>query len=120
MRLNSGEGFTIDLETLRESGFYYEIHSALVGDATTGAIFTAWEPMLSVPIASTTKLMSFVVIMDAIADGEITMDDKVLITEEAARLSRTQDGMIHMETGQVSTVRSFCARCWFCPATNPP
>jgi D-alanyl-D-alanine carboxypeptidase len=67
-------------------------------------VLTAWEPMLSVPIASTTKLMSFVIIMDAIADGEITMDDKVLITEEAARLSRTQDGMIHLEAGWESNV----------------
>lgn len=104
MRLNSGEGFTIDLETLRESGFYYEIHSALVGDATTGAIFTAWEPLLSVPIASTTKLMSFAVIMDAVTDGEISFADSVTIPEEAARLSRLPDGVIHMQTGQVSTV----------------
>ena len=104
MRLNSGEGFTIDLETLRESGFYYEIHSALVGDATTGAIFTAWEPLLSVPIASTTKLMSFAVIMDAVSDGEISFTDSVTIPEEAARLSRLPDGVIYMQTGQVSTV----------------
>lgn len=104
MRLNSREGFTIDLETLRESGFYYEIHSALVGDATTGAIFTAWEPLLPVPIASTTKLMSFAVIMDAVADGEISLADTVTIPEEAARLSRLPDGVIYMETGQVSNM----------------
>ena len=104
MRLTSREGFTIDLETLRESGFYYEIHSALVGDATTGAIFTAWEPLLPVPIASTTKLMSFAVIMDAVADGEISLADTVTIPEEAARLSRLPDGVIYMETGQVSNM----------------
>ena len=104
MRLNSREGFTIDLDTLREGGFYYEIHSGLVGDATTGAIYTAWEPMLSVPIASTTKLMSFVIIMDAAANGEIALSDSVTIPEEAARLSRTADGVIYMEAGQVSNV----------------
>ena len=104
MRLNSREGFTIDLDTLREGGFYYEIHSGLVGDAATGAIYTAWEPMLSVPIASTTKLMSFVVIMDAVTDGEITLSDSVTIPEEAARLSRTADGVIYMEAGQVSNM----------------
>ena len=104
MRLNSREGFTIDLDTLREGGFYYEIHSGLVGDATTGTIYTAWEPMLSVPIASTTKLMSFVIIMDAAANGEIMLSDSVTIPEEAARLSRTADGVIYMEAGQVSNV----------------
>ena len=104
MSLNSREGFTINLDTLREGGFYYEIHSGLVGDATTGAIYTAWEPLLSVPIASTTKLMSFVVIMDAVSDGEITLSDSVTIPAEAARLSRTADGVIYMETGQLTNV----------------
>ena len=46
-------------------------------------MYTGWEPELSVPIASTTKLMSFVIIMDAVRDGEITLDDTVTITEEA-------------------------------------
>ena len=104
MALNTGGGFHIDLEALEKEGFYYEVNSALVGDATTGLVFTAWEPMLSVPIASTSKLMSFTVIMDAVADGEISLDDTVAITEEAAALSRTQDGMIHMEAGWSSNV----------------
>ena len=104
MTVDTGSGYRIDMEALEKEGFYYEVNSALLGDCETGLVLTAWEPMLSVPIASTTKLMSFVIIMDAIADGEITMDDKVLITEEAARLSRTQDGMIHLEAGWESNV----------------
>jgi D-alanyl-D-alanine carboxypeptidase len=75
-----------------------------VGDATTGEIFSAWEPELSVPIASTTKLMSFAVIMDAVTDGEISLADKVKITEEAEQLSRTADGMINLQTGTEVTL----------------
>ncbi len=109
MTLNTGAGFRIDLEALEKEGFYYEISSALVGDATTGIIYTAWEPMLEVPIASTTKLMSFIVLMDAIADGEISLDDRVTITEEAVQLSRTADGSIYMETGwEVSLMDLIC------------
>lgn len=102
--LNTAGVYRIDLETLKEDGFYYEVHSALVGDATTGEIFSAWEPELSVPIASTTKLMSFAVIMDAVADGEISLADKVKITEEAEQLSRTADGMINLLTGTEVTL----------------
>jgi D-alanyl-D-alanine carboxypeptidase len=104
MALDSAAGYHIDLDTLEEEGFYYEIHSALVGDATTGLVYTAWEPLLSVPIASTTKLMSFIVIMDAARDGEIRLDDTVTIPEEAVRLSRTPDGTVYMETGWETTV----------------
>ena len=102
--LNTAGNYRIDLETLKEDGFYYEVHSALVGDATTGEIFSAWEPELSVPIASTTKLMSFAVVMDAVTDGEISLADKVKITEAAEQLSHTADGMINLQTGTEVTL----------------
>ena len=104
MTVNTAQGFRLDLEALENEGFYYEIHSALVGDASTGLVYTAWEPALSVPIASTTKLMTFVVIMDAVKDGEITLDDTVTITDEAVQLSRTPDGTIYMESGWAVTI----------------
>ena len=104
MRLDTGAGFRIDLEALEQEGFFYEVNSALVGDAATGVVLAAWEPMLTVPIASTSKLMSFAVVMDAVADGEISLEDTVTITEEAARLSRTADGMIYLEAGWTSNI----------------
>ena len=104
MALDTGAGYRIELETLENEGFYYEAHSALVGDASSGLVFAGWETDLSVPIASTTKLMSFVVIMDAIADGEISLDDTVTITEDAVRLSRTVDGTVYLETGWSVTI----------------
>ncbi len=102
--LNTAGHYTVDLEALREEGFFYEVHSALVGDADTGELFAAFEPELSVPIASTTKLMSFLVVMDAVTDRRITLNDTVTITEEAARLSRTPDGAVALEVGEQTNV----------------
>lgn len=108
--VDTAGGYRIDLEALKEEGFYYEIHSALVGLADTGAVYAAWEPDLVVPIASTTKLMSFAVTMDAIADGEITLGDPVVIPEEAARLSRTADGAIYLQAGwETNVAELLCA-----------
>ncbi len=104
MVIRTDGGFTIDLDELRARGFYLEVSSALVGDADTGEIFEAWEPDLSVPIASTTKLMSCICIMDAIAAGEISAADLVTIPEEAALLSRSEDGTIAMTSGQTAAV----------------
>lgn len=104
MTVNTASPWHIDLEELENEGFYYEIHSALIGDASTGLIYTGWETELPVPIASTTKLMTFVVLMDAVKDGEISLEDTVTITEESVQLSRTQDGTIYMETGWQVTV----------------
>ena len=105
MRLNTGGQFHVDLDTLRQEGFYCEVHSALVGDADTGEIYAAWEPDLSVPIASTTKLMTLLCLMDAVSAGEMTLDDSVTIPPESAALSRSQDGMIPMDAGQSASVR---------------
>ncbi len=102
--LNTAGRYTVDLEALREEGFFYEVHSALVGDADTGEIFAAFEPELPVPIASTTKLMSFLVVMDAVTDGRITLSDTVTITEEAERLSKTPDGAVPLQAGEKTNV----------------
>ena len=104
MTLDTNRGFYIDLDRLRGEGFFYEIYSALIGDADTGEIYDAWEPQLAVPIASTTKLMTYIVLMDAVADGTVSLEDTVTITEEAARLSRTEDGEIPMQAGVDSNV----------------
>lgn len=110
MRVDTAGGFRLDLETLREEGFFYEIHSALVGLADTGKIYAAWEPELQVPIASTTKLMTFLIAMDAASAGEITLTDPVVIPEEAARLSRTADAAIYLETGwETNVTELLCA-----------
>ena len=102
--LDTAGRYSVDLEALREEGFFYEVHSALVGDAETGEIYAAFEPELPVPIASTTKLMSFLVIMDAVTDGRITLSDTVTITEEAERLSQTPDGAISLQAGEKTNV----------------
>lgn len=102
--INTSGSFTIDLEQLEQEGFYYEVHSALAGDATTGVIYAAWEPDLPVPIASTTKLMTYLCVMDAVTDGVVSMSDTVEITPEAEELSKTGDGVIAMKAGDEATV----------------
>ena len=97
--LDTTRHFIIDRHVLDEGSFYFELHSAVVGDAGTGEIYLSWEPDLSVPIASTSKLMSYAVIMDCIAERVISPEDKVMITKEAEMLSRSEDGIIPMEAG---------------------
>ena len=117
MVLNSEGHLTIDLDTLRREGFYCEVHSALVGDADTGEIYASWEPDLPVPIASTTKLMTYLCLMDAVSAGEMTLDDTVTIPPEAAALSRSEDGTIPMTGGQLTNVQELL-RGMLLPSSN--
>ncbi len=96
--------FTVDVETLLTRGGCEEVHSALVGDASTGEVYAAMEPELSVPIASTTKLMTAFCVYEALSDGRIQMEDMVTLSKEAERLSQTRDGLIPMEVGTKASV----------------
>ena len=97
--MDTARHFIIDQRVLEEDSFYFELHSAVVGDAGTGEIYLSWEPFLSVPVASTSKLMSYAVIMDCIAEGVVSLEDRVTITEEAEALSRSEDGVISLKAG---------------------
>lgn len=99
--LRMGEGdFRIDIDEYVAQGLYDEVSGALVGNAFTGEIYTSFHEDVSVPCASTTKLMTYLCIMDAVSAGEISLDDTVVISEKAAALSRTSDGVIRMNAGQ--------------------
>ena len=102
-RLLLGDGgFTIDIAQYEKQGLYDEVSSALVGDATTGEIFTSFNKDVSVSCASTTKLMTYLCIMDAVGAGDISLNDTVTISEKAAALSQTSDGVIKMSAGQTA------------------
>ena len=104
-RLLLGDGgFTIDIEQYEKQGLYDEVSSALVGDATTGEIFTSFNKDVSVSCASTTKLMTYLCIMDAVSSGDISLNDTVTISEKAAALSQTSDGVIKMSAGQTAKI----------------
>ena len=101
MEIDSRRPFRVTEALLRNPALYYEIHSALVGDADTGEIFLSHEARHAVPIASTSKLMTYLVLSDAIREGKITASDPVRITKESARLSKGEDAVIPMEEGMM-------------------
>lgn len=103
--LNDDSDLSIDINQIEENGFFEGIDGALCGDATTGEIFYEYDGDVVMEIASTTKLITYAVVMDAIADGEISMDDQVIISEKAAKLSKTEDGVVIYEPGQVMPLR---------------
>ena len=92
--------FTIDIDEYIKQGLFDEVSSAIVGDAQTGEIFVSFNEDVSVSCASTTKLMTYLCVMDAVSRGEVSLDDTVTISAAAAKLSWTEDGEIHMSEGQ--------------------
>ena len=83
----------------------------LVGDATTGEIYYRYQSDISYPIASTSKLMTCLLTMDAISAGQITFDDSVTISDAVQALAVSGDGVIPLEAGEQISVQELFSGC---------
>ena len=90
----------LDIDTLSSDGFFYMSDCVLVGDATTGEIYYSQDADAMVSIASTTKLMTYFVLMDAVTNGEVSLNDTVTFSENAERESLTENGVVRLTAGE--------------------
>ncbi|MEJ6600977.1 MAG: D-alanyl-D-alanine carboxypeptidase family protein [Verrucomicrobiia bacterium] len=70
---------------------------AIVVDAADGSVLFADKSDFKGPPASVTKLMTFLVVQDAIKAGEISLDTRVTVSAEDSRMGGTQVWLAHNE-----------------------
>ncbi|TDF99283.1 D-alanyl-D-alanine carboxypeptidase family protein [Paenibacillus piri] len=76
--------------------------SAVVMDADTGTVIFEKNKDAKLPPASITKIMTMLLVMEALDQGKIKMDDKVRTSEYAASMGGSQ---IFLEPGEEMTVQ---------------
>lgn len=82
--------------------FDLKAKSAILVEAVTGRVLQKKSEHEKLPIASVTKVMSMYLFMEAIKSGKITMDDKVVVSENAYGFGGSQ---VYLEPGEVFPVR---------------
>ncbi|SHK05881.1 D-alanyl-D-alanine carboxypeptidase family protein [Tepidibacter formicigenes] len=75
--------------------------SAILIDAKSGTILYEKNSHEKLPPASVTKIMTMLLIMEALDEGRIKLDDKVTISEKASSMGGSQ---LFLEPGEVKTV----------------
>lgn len=105
LQFHTQEPFSISPSALEQAGYFYGVNGVLVGDATTGDIYYEYQSDTSYPIASTSKLMTYLLAMDAISAGQISLDEQVTISDAVQLLSASGDGVIPLEAGTQIPVR---------------
>ena len=105
MQIHTQESFDVSPVSLEEAGYFYGVNSVLVGDATTGELYYQYQADLSYPIASTSKLMTCLLTMEAISVGQISPEETVTISEAVEALSASDDGVIPLEAGEQITIQ---------------
>lgn len=91
----------VSANQLATTDFTPEAKSAILMDMDTGTVMYEKNSDLPLPPASITKIMTMLLIMEAIDSGKITWADKVRTSERAASMGGSQ---IFLEVGEEMTV----------------
>ncbi|MBQ4529688.1 MAG: D-alanyl-D-alanine carboxypeptidase [Lachnospiraceae bacterium] len=75
--------------------------SAVLMEATTGTVLYEKNATQSLPPASITKIMTLLLIFDALESGQIHLEDQVTVSEYAASMGGSQ---VFLEPGETQTV----------------
>lgn len=81
------------------------VTSYLIGNEKTGDIYYEKNADQSLPMASLSKLMTYLLVKEAIDEGEISLDQEVAASEEAAKFNSWEYSALGLEEGEVFTVR---------------
>ena len=77
--------------------------SAILMEMTTGTVLYEKDADTARPPASVTKVMTILLIFDALAEGKIQLEDKVTTSEYASSMGGSQ---VFLETGEKQTVET--------------
>ncbi|MBQ2718603.1 MAG: D-alanyl-D-alanine carboxypeptidase [Clostridia bacterium] len=84
-----------------EYPFDLDAKSAILMDATTGTVLYEANADAALPPASVTKVMTLLLVMEAIDEGRISLHDSVSISEAAASMGGSQ---VYLEPGETMSV----------------
>ena len=77
--------------------------SAVLMEASTGCILYEKDAVARLPMASVTKVMTLLLIFEAIENGQISPETPVSVSEHAASMGGSQ---VFLEAGEIQTVET--------------
>lgn len=104
LQIHTQEPFDVSPAALEEAGYFYGVNSVLAGDATTGEIYYEYQSDLSCPIASTSKLMTCLLTMEALSTGQLSLDEQITVSDAVQSLAESGDGVVPLKAGEQISV----------------
>lgn len=89
--------------TQAETSFHVDAPCALLMEASTGTVLFEQAADEERAPASVTKVMTLLLIFDALASGQISLNDTVSVSEHASSMGGSQ---VFLETGETQTVET--------------
>jgi len=91
--------YAVDVQT---ADLELDAKSAVLMDANTGTLLYEFNGHEALPPASVTKIMTLLLVMEAVDSDVISMDDRVTVSDYAASMGGSQ---IFLEPGETMSVR---------------
>ena len=112
MSIDTAEDFVLDIDQLDEDGYFADLDGVYLGDVTTGEKLYGCDEDHQTEIASTSKLMTTAVVLDAIKAGELTMDTEYTISEEVYYEAQSEDGTLYRDIPSSGKVKMKVGQTW--------
>lgn len=90
------------LPSMAEQALAKNARSAVVMDYATGKVLFEKDAHEELPMASITKVMTLLLIMEAVDDGKLKLDDKIKTSDYAASMGGSQ---VFLEPGETMTAK---------------
>lgn len=100
-KLLSTQDDTQNVQMVQDVGFTLDSNSVVLMEASTGTILYSKDMDKQVEPASITKIMTLLLIFDAIDSGKIKLEDSVSVSEHAASMGGSQ---VYLEPYETQTV----------------
>ena len=101
MAMEQGQGSSESDGGVVRDSLKLDCKSAILIEANTGKVLYEQNPDEALPPASVTKIMTLLLVMEAIESGKISLTDSVSVSERAAGMGGSQ---IYLEVGETMSV----------------
>lgn len=96
------ESTSVETNESVQTSLSLDCKSCILMEASTGTVLYESNADEALRPASVTKIMTILLVMEAVKSGAVTMDDVVSVSENAASMGGSQ---VYLEPGEVMTVR---------------
>ena len=86
---------------IKEPNLDLNVKSAVLMEAKTGTVLYSLNKDTMLPPASVTKIMTLLLVFEAIEEGKLSYDDKLTVSENASSMGGSQ---VYLEPGEVMCV----------------
>lgn len=91
LSIDTGSNFSVDMKKLEEDEYFHDLDGVYLGNAETGEKLYSWDADHQTEIASTSKLMTFLLVEEAIQSGKISLDTQYAISEHVMEEAMSED-----------------------------